>query len=64
MRVDVRDRAVVPFEPKVRTSRQLVESQPRLPTQKPRPTGDIYMGHGMISRHHFAGAKAHRGRLI
>lgn len=64
MRVDVRDKAVVPFEPKVRASRQYVESYPRIPRQPQKPRGDIYTGHGMISRHHFAGAKAHRGRLI
>ena len=36
---------------------------PQMHRQK--PTGDIYTdGHGMIARHPFSGAKAHRGRLI
>lgn len=35
------------------------------PERKRKPTGDIYTDrHGMISRHPFSGAKAHRGRLI
>jgi hypothetical protein len=58
------DRAVVPFEPKVRTSRQIVEAHPRMPRQRQMPIGDIYEGHGLIARHHFTGAKRHKGRLI
>ena len=32
--------------------------------QRRKPRGDIYEGHGMISRHPFAGGKPKRGRII
>jgi len=65
MRIDVRDRAVVPFEPKVRASRQAVGLSPRVPRQKPEPRrGVFYEGRGMISAHPFKGGKRHKGRVI
>lgn len=65
MRIDVRDKAVVPFEPKVRHSRQsLGLSPPRVPKRKPAPRGEFYEGRGMLSRYPFKGGKRHRGRLI
>jgi putative transposase len=35
---------------------------PRMEREK--PLGDIYKGHGLIARHHFAGAKRHKGRVL
>jgi transposase-like protein len=65
MRIDVRDRAIVPFEPKVRTSRQAVGLSPRAPRQKPMLIrGVFYEGRGMVSSRPFSGGKRHKGRII
>ena len=65
MRIDVRDKAVVPFEPKVRASRQSVGIRPRIPKQKPVPIrGVFYEGRGMVSSRPFSGGKRHKGRII
>jgi len=38
--------------------------RPRKHVRARKPRGDIYVGHGMISRHPFSGGKPRKGRLI
>lgn len=48
-------------KPSSRVSRGFVSPKAK---RKRKPRGDIYVGHGMISRRPFTGSKAKRGRII